>query len=185
MKHLANTWDLLLPRERYHEVLPDNNPYEMPLAGTLTPTLPVDLKALYTSPAAPASSRTPRGAIPLTTDLALAAMEGEDLGMDGITDLLAMSYSSPDILGHRVGPRALELEDMYVHLDSELERLFKALDQRVGDGRYTVFLTADHAGVDVPAYLKSIKGSAGYVDLTALRADWSNIFKDGSVPVRG
>lgn len=171
VKHLANTWDLLLPRERYHEVLPDDNPYEMPLAGTLTPTLPVDLKALYTSSGSTGIiTYTPWGNT-LTTDLALAAMEGEDLGMDGITDLLAMSYSSPDILGHRVGPRALELEDMYVRLDRELERLFKALDQRVGDGRYTVFLTADHAGVDVPAYLKDLKGSAGYVDLTALRAE--------------
>ncbi|MBP7451046.1 MAG: alkaline phosphatase family protein, partial [Flavobacteriales bacterium] len=99
VKHLANTWDLLLPRERYHEVLPDDNPYEMPLAGTLTPTLPVDLKALYTSSGSTGIiTYTPWGNT-LTTDLALAAMEGEDLGMDGITDLLAMSYSSPDILG--------------------------------------------------------------------------------------
>jgi len=169
VKHLANTWDLLLPRARYHEVLPDDNPYEMPLTGALTPTLPVDLQALYTSSGSTGIiAYTPWGNT-LTTDLALAAMEGEDLGADAITDLLAVSYSSPDILGHRVGPRALELEDMYVRLDRELQRLFEAVDKRIGSDAYTVFLTADHAGVDVPAYLKDLKGSAGYVDLTALR----------------
>ena len=171
VRYLQNTWDLLLPKERYHEVLPDDNPYEIPLTGASTATLPLDLKALYTSSGTTGIiTYTPWGNT-LTTDVALAALEGEGLGTDAITDLLAVSYSSPDILGHRVGPRALELEDMYVRLDREIERLLKALDERVGKDRYVVFLTADHGGVDVPAYLKDLRGSAGYVDQGALRVD--------------
>ncbi|MEZ4756076.1 MAG: alkaline phosphatase family protein [Flavobacteriales bacterium] len=169
-KYLDRTWDLLLPRERYHEALPDDNPYEIPLSGAATATLPQDLAALHrTSGSTSILAYTPWGNT-IITELALAAVEGEGMGADAVPDLLAISYSAPDILGHRVGPRALELEDMYVRLDRELDRLFKALDAQVGKDRYVVFLTADHAAADVPAYLQDLKGSAGYVPLSELLA---------------
>lgn len=168
---LNGTWDLLLPRERYHQVLPDDNPYEAPLPGAVRPTLPLDIAAAYT-----ASNKSPwlikavPGALHITTELALAALEGEQMGQDAITDLLAVSYSATDELGHEMGPRALEVEDMYLRLDREIERLLKELDKRVGEGNYTVFLTADHAAVDVPEYLKDLKASAGYVEMADLTA---------------
>lgn len=90
------------------------------------------------------------------------------MGRDQVTDLLAISYSAPDELGHEMGPRSLELEDMYLRLDRELERLMNALDANVGKGQYTLFLTADHAVVDVPAYLRDQKASAGYVEVKTL-----------------
>ena len=169
-QYLQGTWDLLLPRERYHQVLPDDNPYEKPLPGATSATLPQDLRALFDAGGGNTGllAYVP-GSNTLTTDLALAAVEGEGLGADGYTDLLAVSYSAPDILGHRVGPRALELEDMYLRLDRELARLFTFLDAKVGKGRYTVFLTADHAAVDVPEYLKDLRGSAGYVSTAELQ----------------
>ena len=74
-----------------------------------------------------------------------------------------------DIEHRQMGPRALEIEDMYIRLDQELARLLNALDQAVGAGRYTLFLTADHGAVDVPQYLKDLKGSAGYVDVKELQ----------------
>jgi predicted AlkP superfamily pyrophosphatase or phosphodiesterase len=170
-KYLDRTWDLMLPKERYHQVLADDNPYEIPLSGATTATLPQDLAALYrTSGSTGMLAYTPWGNT-IVTDLALAAIAGEGMGADAVPDLLAVSYSSPDILGHRVGPRALELEDMYVRLDRELERLFKTLDEQVGKDRYVVFLTADHAAADVPAYLRDLKGSAGYVPLSELQAE--------------
>jgi predicted AlkP superfamily pyrophosphatase or phosphodiesterase len=168
-KYLGTTWDLLLPRERYHQVLPDDNPYEEPLMGATTATLPQDLDALFEAGARnTALLRWVPGSNTITTDFALAALKAEQLGMDAITDLLAVSYGAPDELGHNMGPRALELEDMYLRLDRELERFFNALDEQVGKGLYTVFLTADHAAVDVPEYLKDRKASAGYVDMQAL-----------------
>ncbi|MFN3874805.1 MAG: alkaline phosphatase family protein, partial [Flavobacteriales bacterium] len=166
--YLGRTWDPLLPRERYHQALPDENPFEIPISGAASATLPLDLKALLkASGSTSVIAQTPWGNT-LATDLALAAIEGEGLGADDITDLLAISYSSPDLLGHRMGPRALEIEDMYLRLDLELARLLDELDARVGPGRYTVFLTADHAAVDVPSYLASLRGSAGYPDVKAL-----------------
>ncbi len=167
--YLGRTWDLLLPEARYHQALADENRYEVPLPGATTATLPQDLKALFkTTGNTGLITNTPWGNT-LTTDLALALLAGEGLGTDPITDLLAISYSSTDILGHRMGPRALEVEDMYLRLDQELARLFTELDKKVGKGMYTVFLTADHAAPDVPSYLKDLRGSAGYVNVTELQ----------------
>lgn len=166
--YLGRTWDLLLPQEKYHAALPDSNRFELPLSGAATPALPQDLHALFkASGNTGLIAQTPWGNT-LTTDLALAAISNEQLGADAITDLLAVSYSSPDILGHRMGPRAIEVEDMYLRLDLEIARLLDELDRRVGPGTYTVFLTADHAAADVPAYLASLKGSAGYPDAAAM-----------------
>ena len=166
--YLGRTWDLLLPRERYHASLPDGNKFEGLIPGAASATLPIDLKALHkASGSTGVIAYTPWGNT-LTTDFALAAIDGEQLGADSITDLLAISYSPPDILGHRVGPRALEIEDMYLRLDQDIARLLDELDERVGQGRYTVFLAADHAAPDVPSYLDSLQGSAGYIDAKVL-----------------
>ena len=174
--YMSGTWDLVLPRERYHEVLPDDNPYEIPLKSGMRPSLPVNLDSLrLAGVGAEVLPYTP-GGNSITTDMALAAITGELMGADAITDLLAISYSSPDLLGHRVGPRAVELEDMYIRLDREIKRLLEALDARVGAGEYTIFLTADHGAVDVPAYLKDLKGSAGYVDMGTIANHLNGLF---------
>lgn len=163
-RYLNQRWEPFFPLERYHQALPDANDYEQPLAAGAGNAFPYDLAALSKGAAGLGLiASTPWGNT-LTTDMALAALEAEQLGKDDITDLLAVSYSSTDILGHKMGPRALEIEDMYIRLDQELARLLNALDQAVGAGRYTLFLTADHGAVDVPQYLKDLKGSAGYVD---------------------
>ena len=169
LKYLNTTWDLLLPRERYRQVLPDANPYEEPLAGASEATLPQDLGTLFkASGGNTALLRFLPGSNTLTTDLALAALHGEGMGKDAITDLLAVSFGAPDEIGHQMGLRAVEMEDMYLRLDLELARLLVALDEQVGQGEYTVFLTADHAAGDVPEYLKDLRASAGYVDMQPL-----------------
>lgn len=83
--------------------------------------------------------------ITLTADLAMAAIEGYGLGKGKGTDMLAVSFSSTDYVGHKFGTRAPETEEVYLRTDMELARLFSYLDDKVGNGRYLVFLTADHA----------------------------------------
>ncbi|MBL7984341.1 MAG: alkaline phosphatase family protein [Flavobacteriales bacterium] len=168
-KYIDRTWEPLLAIEKYHQVLPDENPYEQPLTSGAKSSFPYDLAQLAKGPVGIGLiASTPWGNT-LTTDMALAALAGEQMGKDDITDLLALSYSSTDILGHKMGPRSLEIEDMYIRLDLELARLLTELDKSVGAGRYTVFLTADHGAVDVPAYLRDLKGSAGYLDPRAVQ----------------
>ena len=67
----------------------------------------------------------------LTTDFTIEAIKAENLGNDDITDVLTVSYSSTDYVGHNFGVNSKEIEDTYLRLDLELERLFKALDAEV------------------------------------------------------
>jgi predicted AlkP superfamily pyrophosphatase or phosphodiesterase len=73
-------------------------------------------------------------------------------------------------VGHQFGVNSKEIQDTYLRLDQDLERLFKELDQKVGKGEYLVFLTSDHGAVDVPAYLKDQKLPAGYMDSQTMSA---------------
>jgi len=80
------------------------------------------------------------------------------------TDVLAVSFSSTDYVGHNFGVNSKEVQDTYLRLDQDLERLINALDAKVGKGEYTLFLTSDHGAVDVPSYLQSVHVPAGYFD---------------------
>ena len=93
----------------------------------------------------------------LTLDFSKAAVDAESLGADNITDFLAISLSSPDYIGHAFGPNSIEVEDTYLKLDQELASFFEFLDKKVGKGKYTFFLTADHAVAHVPAFMTQNK----------------------------
>ncbi len=90
----------------------------------------------------------------LTLDMARAAVEGENLGADEFADFLAISISSTDAIGHRVGCNSQYVEDAYLWLDRDLESFFNYLDKKVGKGQWTAFLTADHAGSHNPQFRK-------------------------------
>ncbi|MFI8379270.1 alkaline phosphatase PafA [Leeuwenhoekiella sp. NPDC079379] len=155
-------WDTYKPIKEYIESGSDLNDFEGGFRGKETATFPYDLKELgATNGGYDILKTTPYGNS-LTTDFAIAAIDGEDLGKDADTDFLAVSYSCTDYVGHNFGVNSKEIQDTYIRLDLELARLFKALDQKVGKGNYTVFLTADHAAVNVPAYLTSLKIPSGY-----------------------
>jgi predicted AlkP superfamily pyrophosphatase or phosphodiesterase len=79
------------------------------------------------------------------------AIRGEQLGQRGATDLLTVSFSSNDYVGHRVGPDAPEVEDMSVRTDALLGRLFRLLDEKVGLANVVIALTADHGVAPAPA----------------------------------
>jgi len=80
----------------------------------------------------------------ITTDMAIAALEGEQLGQGSETDMLCISYSQTDVIGHKWGTRGEHADEAYLALDKDISRLFEALDAKVGRGNYIVFLTADH-----------------------------------------
>jgi len=77
-------------------------------------------------------------------DAALAAVAGEHLGADDVPDLLAVSFSAHDYVGHAWGQESWEMLDLERRLDRELGRLLTGLDRAVGAGRYAVVLTSDH-----------------------------------------
>jgi len=162
-KYLAR-WDLLYPKTNYTSA--DVSPYEVILGGKTSATFPYDFKEM--------SKIANNGnqlftispfANELLTDLAMEAMSREQLGLDTKTDMLCISYSTPDIAGHAFGPYSLEMEDMYARLDRQIEKLLSHLDSRYGKDGYVVFLTADHAVVPVPQMLVDRKMPGGYLFL--------------------
>ncbi len=157
-------WNTLYPIATYMSSGSDLNDYEHGFEGKETATFPYDLKALKAANEGyDILKYTPYGNA-IVTDFALEALKNEKLGSDEITDVLTVSYSSTDYIGHNFGVNSVEVEDTYLRLDKELERLFSALDKQVGKGQYTVFLTADHGAVHVPQFLKDHKIPAYYVD---------------------
>lgn len=151
-KYLAKPWEPLLPLEDYAESLPDDNPYEVPFSGEDRPVFPHDLPSLERNRGPGLVAYTPFGD-ELLTELALAVLEHEELGRRGVPDLLAISFSAPDNIGHRFGPMSVETQDTYLRLDRQIERLLNELERRYGRGEVLVFLTADHGTGHVPAYL--------------------------------
>ena len=110
----------------------------------------------------------------ITTDLALEAIRAEQLGQRGITDFLALSYSSTDYVGHQFGPNSIEVEDTYLRLDQDLTRLFETLDKTVGKGQALVFLTADHGAAHSPEFLHAYRLPAGAVGASIMRDTLQN-----------
>lgn len=80
----------------------------------------------------------------ITTDMAIETMQNEQLGKGEATDMLCVSYSQTDVIGHKWGTRGTNTDEVYLQLDKDIARLLNALDAQVGKGNYLVFLTADH-----------------------------------------
>ena len=172
--YLNQTWELSMPLEKYTQSTADDMPYEMTVRGKENPVFPYDLKALR-------AENGNFGLLPNTAfgntilaDLAIATMEGEEMGQDDITDFLALSFSSTDYIGHGFGPRSVEVQDTYIKLDKEIGRLFKHLDEKVGKGNYLIFVTSDHGCAEVPEYLQANKIPADHYDGKAYVKNMSN-----------
>jgi predicted AlkP superfamily pyrophosphatase or phosphodiesterase len=92
------------------------------------------------------------------------------LGQQGGTDVLAVSFSSPDIVGHRFGPRSQEIEDMYARLDRTIGALLDDLDRAVGAGRYVLALASDHGVTPIPEQLVAAGEDGGRLNSAAIEA---------------
>lgn len=91
------------------------------------------------------------------------AITGEQLGQRGATDLLTVSFSSNDYVGHRVGPDAPEVRDMCIRTDQLLAKLFHLIDQKVGLKNVIIVLSADHGVAPTPEHDQADKMPGGYV----------------------
>ncbi len=151
-------WNTLYPISTYTQSTADVKPYESKMFGN---NFPYDLKAFAGKDYSKIST-TPMGNT-FTLDFAKAAVVSEQLGKDNVTDFLALSFSSPDYIGHSFGPNSIEEEDCFLRLDKDLGNLMDFLDKQIGKGQYTMFLSADHGVVQTPEFLRENKIPAGRV----------------------
>ncbi len=107
----------------------------------------------------------------LIVDFAMKAVESEQLGSRGVTDLLCISLSNCDYVGHAMGPDSHEMLDLLVKVDRYLGDLFTFLDERVGKDRYIVALSADHAVCPLPEFNSKNR------NISAKRYDYKNDVK--------
>jgi len=180
-KSYLKLWNTLDPINTYTESGSDLSSYEDGFNQGEAPVktnFPYDLLALSKfNGGYDILKSTPYGNS-LTTDFAIAAIKGEQLGADDITDVLTISYSSTDYVGHNFGVNAKETQDTYLRLDKDLERLFNELDKNVGKGNYTIFLTADHGAPYVPAYLKNNKIPAALFDYKNVKTELNELLSN-------
>ncbi len=163
-KYLKQDWNTLYPIDTYtNNSIDDDNVYEGKWAGEEAPTFPRKTSLLMKDAGYELIKTTPYGNT-LTLNFAKEAIKNEKLGANPkkATDFLCVSLSATDYVGHRYSLSSIEIEDIYLRLDQELAAFFKYLDQTVGKGNYTFFLTADHAASYNSRYFMDMRGNGGY-----------------------
>jgi len=162
-KYLSQGWNTLYPIAGYTESIADKNNYEAAPNKKDTAVFPYQYNAQLEKNNYEIIKATPFGNT-ITKDLALACLKSEQLGKGKQTDMLCISFSSTDYVGHSYGPRSVEVEDVYIRLDKDLEELINVLNTSLGKDNYVIFLTADHGACDVPAHLMDLKIPGGYMN---------------------
>jgi predicted AlkP superfamily pyrophosphatase or phosphodiesterase len=168
-------WNTVFPVSSYVQSTKDENVYEGKPFGADQKGFPYDFKK-FVGKNYGAISSTPYGNT-MTMMLAKEAIANEELGKDAITDFLAVSFSSPDYIGHSFGPNSIEAEDGFLRLDKDLGELFDYLDKTVGKGQYVSFLTADHGVAHIPGFSTEHKLPGGVVDDNKMVGDLNKQFK--------
>ncbi|HOZ85080.1 MAG TPA: alkaline phosphatase family protein [Niabella sp.] len=160
-KLTSSPWTTLYPINTYTQSTADDVKWEGTFKGETSPTFPHNLKDLYQKDKDVIRS-TPYGNT-LTLEFAKAAIAGNNLGNGDATDFLTINCASTDYVGHKYGTNSIEIEDVYLRLDKELGALFRYLDEKVGNGNYLVFLTADHGACHAINFMKEYKMPADFI----------------------
>ncbi|MEO6071060.1 MAG: alkaline phosphatase PafA [Chitinophagaceae bacterium] len=166
-KYLKMDWNPLYDIKTYVQSSADDNRYEGKFTGVTTSTFPIKTSGMMVG-GYDIIRTTPYGNS-ITLDMVKEAIDHEGLGKNGVTDFLAVSFSAPDYVGHKFGVNAIETEDTYLRLDKDLGELFNYLDDKVGKGSYTVFLSADHGAGHNANFLLDNKIPAGFWNSSAVQ----------------
>jgi predicted AlkP superfamily pyrophosphatase or phosphodiesterase len=175
-KYYEGGWNTIYPINTYIQSTADEKDYENKPFGREQTKFPYNLKQFAGKTYSYIAS-TPFGNS-MTFDMAKAALDNEQLGKGTATDMLCVSFSSPDYVGHSFGPNSIEIEDTYLRLDKDLGDFLSYLDTKVGKGQYTVFLSADHGVAHVPAFMKENKLPGGVFNETDALKQLNSLLKE-------
>jgi hypothetical protein len=99
----------------------------------------------------------------LLLGLVQRAVDAEGLGTHEVPDLLCVSFSCNDPVGHCWGPDSQEVLDVTLRSDLVVKELLACLDAKVGKGRYVLVLTADHGVCPLPEVARKQRKEAARV----------------------
>lgn len=162
-RYFGAKWERLLPEAAYNRSLPDNVEGEKSSYGTTFPHIVTGNHDKLSKEFYDDFEKTPF-ANDYLLDFAKAAIENEKLGADDVTDLLTISFSANDLLGHKFGPYSQEVQDMTLRTDRTMANLLNYLDQKIGAGQWVLALTADHGVAPVPEQTQKL-GYGGRVSV--------------------
>src|ERR1035437_4950919 len=128
---------------------------------------------------APASFYEVVGSTPFANDYQLEFAKElvlyEKLGAGPATDLLVISLSANDILGHQVGPDSPQMHSMALELDKSLAEFFGFLGHQIGMANVWMALSADHGVAPLPEFAKTLRLPAANLDAKALRGQINSL----------
>lgn len=161
-------WTPSLPAERY--LYTDDGLGEKP-AGYWTSRFPHELKGKGGTPDAQFYDAWANS--PFADDylgyLATEAVDALKLGQGETTDVLGVSFSVLDAVGHDFGPTSHEVQDVMVRLDRTIGSLLDHLDRTVGAGNYVVALAGDHGASPIPEQTVALGLGGGRLDVAEVR----------------
>ena len=153
---MRTDWNLLYDKSKYYQSTDDDMPYERLLETNKRRVFPHKYQSVIGS-----NNYDPFRASPFgntyTLEFAKEIILNEKMGMGNAPDMLCISLSSTDYIGHRFGPNSLEEEDTYLRLDKEIATFLTYLDSSIGENNYLLFLTADHGSPQIAEFLKEKK----------------------------
>jgi len=150
-RHVPSAWTKLLPDSVYACFGPDEMNGERSVNGSSS----------FPHPFQQEKKRDQLAGSPfgdeLVLDFARSAIASERLGQRDVTDLLILSLSATDYIGHAYGGNSHEMIDQIVRLDRALGRFIADAEALLGPGRVFVALSADHAAMPLPEYLVGVR----------------------------
>lgn len=173
-KYFGRKWEKLLPDAAYARSLPDDSPFEKWEYGK---TFPHTITGGESKPGKKFFKQfeaTPF-ANEMVANLAKAAMENEQLGQDDVTDVLTVSFSANDILGHYLGPNSPEAQDITLRTDRLLAEFLAYVDKKVGLQNTVIAFTADHGVAPVPEHSQTL-GLGGRIEAKEITDAINNAF---------
>jgi hypothetical protein len=165
----SGTWSPLPAPPALQALLPDDDRAGEGALKGFDRTFPHDLKDVADDLRNNGYRLVPQSMDDLFT-LALRAVDEEGLGRDAEPDLLVVSVSTTDIVGHNYGGESLEALDTLRRADVALRRFVSALESKVGRGRFVVGVTSDHGAPPLPEAMAATGFTAPTVSYEALIA---------------
>jgi len=166
-KYFGAKWERLLPEGEYlKRAGPDNTPWEnVPSSWGDTNSFPHTITGGGKSPGR--EFYTGLDYSPFTNDILVAfaeqAITNEQLGQDDDTDVLMVSFSANDYVGHRFGPYSQEVMDVTLRTDRNIATLLDFVDSKVGLANTLVAFTADHGMAPIPEQAAALGLGGGRV----------------------
>src|SRR5215831_2105939 len=154
-KYFGAKWERLLAEQEYLRGAGSDSPaWEKVKSATDTNSFPHVITGGLTAPGEKFYEAL--DVSPFTSDILLAfakeAITNEHLGADDDPDVLAISFSANDYVGHRYGPYSQEVMDVTLRFDRQLAELLEFVDSRVGLSNTIIVFTADHGVAPIPEH---------------------------------